>query len=174
VCWCLESCDVSHINVLRVSRTATGFVSAECERPADIQLFVCITSAEGGEKLKCTYLLTYPWSTVHLEKLTGLQLVKKFPTFYGIRMIITAFTINRSPPVSILNQPNPVHTPTSHFLNIHPNIILPPTPGSPQRSLSPRCMLLLYALTPLTILHRFLIFALSFLLWHSVRLTGFY
>jgi hypothetical protein len=27
------------------------------------------------------------------------------------------------PPVSILNQPNPVHTPTSHFLKSHPNII---------------------------------------------------
>jgi len=29
-----------------------------------------------------TYLLT-PWSRVLLEKLTGSQLVKKFPTFYG-------------------------------------------------------------------------------------------
>jgi len=33
-----------------------------------------------------TYLLTYlltPWSRVLLEKLTGPQPVKKFPTFYG-------------------------------------------------------------------------------------------
>ena len=29
-----------------------------------------------------TYLLT-PWCRVLLEKLTGLQLVKKFPAFYG-------------------------------------------------------------------------------------------
>jgi hypothetical protein len=42
------------------------------------------------------------------------------------------------PPVSILSQPNPVHTSASHFLNIHPNIILPSTPGSPQWSLSLR------------------------------------
>jgi len=33
-----------------------------------------------------TYLLTYlliPWSRVLVEKLTGLQLVKKFPAIYG-------------------------------------------------------------------------------------------
>ena len=35
------------------------------------------------------YLLT-PWCRVLLEKLTGLQLVKKFPTFHGIRKFITA------------------------------------------------------------------------------------
>jgi hypothetical protein len=35
-----------------------------------------------------------------------------------------------SPPVPILSQPSPVHIPTSHFLNIHPNIILSSTPGS--------------------------------------------
>ena len=38
-----------------------------------------------------TYLLT-PRSRVLLEKLTGLQLVKKLPTFYGNRRFITAFT----------------------------------------------------------------------------------
>jgi len=38
-----------------------------------------------------TYLLT-PWNRVLLERLTGSQLVKKFPTFYGIGRFITAFT----------------------------------------------------------------------------------
>ena len=41
-----------------------------------------------------TYLLT-PWSRDLLEKLTGSQLVKKFPTFYGTRRSITAFTSAR-------------------------------------------------------------------------------
>ena len=38
-----------------------------------------------------TCLLT-PWRRVLLEKLTGLQLVKKFPAFYGTRRFITALT----------------------------------------------------------------------------------
>ena len=37
------------------------------------------------------YLLT-PWCRVLLEKLTGLQLVKKFPAFHGTRRFITALT----------------------------------------------------------------------------------
>ena len=45
-------------------------------------------------KLILTYLLT-PWSRVLLEKLTGLQLVKKVPAFYGTRRSITAFTSAR-------------------------------------------------------------------------------
>jgi len=36
------------------------------------------------------------------------------------------------PPVSILGQPNPVHIPTSHLLQIRPNIIHPSMPRSPQ------------------------------------------
>ena len=39
----------------------------------------------------CEYLLT-PWCRVLLEKLTGLQLVKKFPAFHGTRRFITAIT----------------------------------------------------------------------------------
>ena len=42
-----------------------------------------------------TYIITHsltPWSRVYLEKLTGLQLVKKFLAFCGTWRFITAFT----------------------------------------------------------------------------------
>ena len=62
-----------------------------------------------------TYLLTHlltPWCRVLLEKLTGLQLVKKFPAFHGTQMFITALTRFRhlslswaSPIQSIYPQP---------------------------------------------------------------------
>ena len=71
---------------------------------------------------------------VLLEKLTGLQLVKKFTAFHETRRFITALN-KRPPPVPILGQSNPVHIPTSTLLEIHPNIIHPFTPRSPQWSI---------------------------------------
>ena len=46
-----------------------------------------------------TYLLT-PLCRVLLEKLTGLQLLKKFPAFHGTRSFITALTSVRPPSLS--------------------------------------------------------------------------
>ena len=43
-------------------------------------------------------------------------------------------THKRPPTVSILGQPHLVHIPTSHLLEIRPNIIHPSTPRSPQWS----------------------------------------
>ena len=145
-----------------------------------------------------SYLLT-PWCKV-LEKLTGLQLVKKFPAFlwkrhslcsgwnvrsamknmlylspvavsqntsYLLTYLLTYSIVqspweanwfatsqeiprvlwnlkshycsHKHPPlVPILGQPNPVYIPTSHLLNIHPNIIHPSMPRSSQWSLSVR------------------------------------
>ena len=83
-----------------------------------------------------TYLLT-PWCRVLPEQLTGLQLVKKFPPI-SRNPKVHYRTHKRTPPVPILGQPDPVHMPTSHLLEIHPNIIHPPTPRSPQWSLSLR------------------------------------
>ena len=82
------------------------------------------------------YLLT-PRCRVLLEQLTGLQLVKKFPAFHGNPKVHYR-THKRPPPIPILGQTNPVHIPTSQLLQIHPNIIHPSTPRSPQWSPSLR------------------------------------
>jgi len=50
-----------------------------------------LTAFSTKEVLYFNALLT-PCSTVLLEKLTGFQLVKKFPTFYGAQRFITTFT----------------------------------------------------------------------------------
>ena len=95
---------------------------------------ICYCGPVRGRKV--VYLLT-PWCRVLLEKLTGLQLVKKFPAFLWNPKVHYR-THKRTPPVPILGQPNPVHIPTSHLLEIHSNIIHPFTPRSPQWSLSLR------------------------------------
>ena len=78
-----------------------------------------------------TYLHT-PCSTVLFEILKGFQPVKEFPSYYRTRKFITAMKVPAS--VSILSQFDPVHTPTSHFLMILFNIILPSTTASPKWS----------------------------------------
>ena len=86
-----------------------------------------------------------------------MQLVKKFPAFHGTRRFINALT-------SVRRQPNPVHIPTSHLLEIHPNIVHPYAPSgllpsgfptktlhtslsSPIRATSPNHLILLNFIT---------------------------
>jgi len=76
-----------------------------------------------------------PWSRA-LEKVTGSQLFKKFPAFYGTPKFITAFTSVRR---LSLSSARSIHSmPSPHFLKIHLDIILPSMPGSSKWSLSLR------------------------------------
>ena len=83
--------------------------------------------------LLLTYLLTYlltAWCRVLLERLTGLQLVKKFPAFHGTRRFITALTSVRqlslswaSPIQSIY--PHPISWRSILILSTHLRLGLP-------------------------------------------------
>jgi len=56
---------------------------------------MCVIACDKELQYLFTHLLTYlltPWCRVLLDKLTGLQLVKKFPAFHGTRRFITALT----------------------------------------------------------------------------------
>jgi len=75
------------------------------------------------------YLLT-PWSRVLLEKLTGLQLVKKFTAFYGTWRFITALTSARHPSLSWASpiqstHPNPTSRRFILILTSHLRLGLP-------------------------------------------------
>ena len=76
-----------------------------------------------------TYLLT-AWCKVLLEKLTGLQLVKKFPAFYGTRRFITALTSVRHLSLSWANPiqsiyPHPTSCRSILILSNHLRLGLP-------------------------------------------------
>jgi len=93
--------------------------------------FFCLCSADLGG----TYLLTYSmvqspsWEAIWFAASQEIPRISRNPKVHY-------HTHKRPPPVSILGQSNPVQIPTSHLLQIHPNIIHPSTPRSPQWSLS--------------------------------------
>ena len=75
-------------------------------------------------------LLLTSWCRVLLEKLTGLQLVKKFPAFHGTRRFITALTSVRQLFLSWANQiqsiyPHPTSWRSILILSTHLRLGLP-------------------------------------------------
>ena len=76
-----------------------------------------------------TYSLT-PWSRVLFEKLTGSQLVKKFPTFCGTQRFITTFTTPHRLPLSWARSiqsmhPHPISWRSILILSSHLSLGLP-------------------------------------------------
>jgi len=89
---------------------------------------VCSEKTTPSENL-FLYLLTYStvqcpsWAADWLAASQEIPRISRNPKVHHR-------THKRTPPVPTLGQPNPVHMPTSHLLEIHPNIIHPPTPIS--------------------------------------------
>jgi hypothetical protein len=75
--------------VSRIRASTVGHIHIGSELWRQRRVISCRTMAY------MTYYLLTLWARVLLEKLTGFQLVKKFPAFYGTRRFITAFTSTR-------------------------------------------------------------------------------
>ena len=116
-----------------------------------------------------TYLLTYSivqspsWAANRFAASQEIPRISRNPKVHYR-------TNKRPPPVSILGQQNPVHIPTSHLLEIRPNIIHPSTPRSPHWSPSLRfpqqgCYVTYYQNYQLQIISIFLRIMLTYIIW---------
>ena len=84
-----------------------------------------------------TYLLTYSMEQSRSWEPNRLAASQENPRILWNPKV--HYRIHRCPsPVSIMSQLDPLHSPISHFVKIHRNVILPSTLGSPQWSLSLR------------------------------------
>jgi hypothetical protein len=68
-----------------------------------------------------------PWNRFLLEKLIIRSAIQEMPRLLWNRKVHYRIR-NSTPPVSILRQLNPIHTPKPHFPKFHFNITLPHTP----------------------------------------------
>jgi hypothetical protein len=125
-----------------VQRSSTEDGVSECDSEASMMRRTWTRRTVASQKTilwqnALTYYLLIPLSRILLARLTGLELVKNFPPFYGTRRFITAFTISRR---LSLSWASPIQSTSPHFFSwkSHPNITHPFTTGSPQWSLSPR------------------------------------
>ena len=89
------------------------------------------------ENILLTYLLVYSMEQIPSWEANQFAASQEIP--HILWNLKVHYHIHKCPPpVLILSQPDPVHTPTTHFLNIHLIIILPSTPGTSKWSLSLR------------------------------------
>ena len=129
-----------------------------------------------------TYWLTYlftPWSRVLLENLTGSQLVKKFPAFYGTRRFITALTSDRHLSLSWASsiQSIPPHPTSRRYILIlfsHLRLVLPSglcPSGIPTKTLNTPLLSLIRTTCPT---HLTLLYLIIRTKLYCIALSNFY
>ena len=103
--------------------------------PLRVQVLACDHDLKDGRRY--TYLLTSSMEQSPSREAKRFLASQEIPRILWNPKVHDCFH-KCPPPVPILSQIDPVHTPTSHFLKIHLNIILPSMPGSPKWSLTLR------------------------------------
>ena len=166
-----------HSKIISVCKFCLNFYLANVYRTRDIR----------GDL--STYLLT-PRCRVLLEKLTGVQLVKKFPAFHGTRRFITALTSVRhlslywaSPIQSIYTHPTSwrsililsAHLPLGLPSGLFPSGFLSKTlftPSSPIRDTCPAHLILLGFITHTILGQVYKSFSFSLCNFHHSTVTS--
>ena len=111
-------------------------ISSEKDMLLNLRWCVGITERKSS-RIFGLYLLTYSIEQSPSWEATRFSASQEIPRIVWNPKVY--YRIHKCPPpVPILCQLHPVSTPTSHFLEIHLNIILPSTSGSPKWSVSLR------------------------------------
>ena len=97
-----------------------------------------VTPCRHTGRIRDTFLLTYTAKQSPSWEANRFSASQEIPRILG--NLRFHYRVYKSPPpfVPILSHINPVYAPTSHFLKIHLNIILPSTPGFSKWSISLR------------------------------------
>ena len=140
VFWAVESCMLLDMyQLFRWVPLCCFVLMLEAAHCSAVSVFARLHSVLSQKTYLFTYLLTY-FLTYSMEQSPSEE-ANRFSASQEIPCILWNLKVHyRShkclPPLPFLSQLDPVHTPTSHFLKSHFNIILPSMSGSPKWSLS--------------------------------------
>ena len=115
-------------------RSSILIVSSAAHKFATRTNWTALNGNRGGKYRRITYLLTYSMEQSPSWEANRFSASQEIPLILWNPKVHYRFH-KCPPPVPILSQLDPVHSPTFHLLKIHLNIILPSRPGSSKWSL---------------------------------------